>query len=132
MPIVKQLSIFLANEPGELNHICQVLADKGIDIKALTVTDTVDHAVVRLILSDPVLGQEILEEGNLFVVDNRVIEVPLESKPGRLAALAGALAEAKINIFYAYGSNDGASGVLYMRTGDPEYADKIVSQFLTS
>ena len=91
-----------------------------------------DHAVIRLILSDPRLGQEILEQGNLFVGDNRVLEIPLDSQPGQLARLAGALTEAKLNIDYAYGSNDGTHGMLYLRVDDPDRADEVVSSFLSS
>lgn len=128
MPIVKQLSIFLANQPGALSEVCSTLSAKKINIKALAVSDTVDHAVVRFVLSDPVLGQEVLEDANLLVVDNRVLEIPLASKPGALAHLAGELAKAKINIEYAYGSTspDG-KGILYLRVRDPEAAEKIVS-----
>ncbi len=130
MPIVKQLSIFLVNEPGVLHGVCGALSEAGIDILALMVTDTVDHAVVRFIVSDPAKAQEVLEEGNLFVVDNRVNEIPLPSRAGILAELAGELSKAKVNIEYAYGSTTGPQGTLYLRAKDPEAAEKIIAKFL--
>lgn len=127
MPVVKQLSIFLANRPGALARISESLAEKGINIKAMTVSDTVDHAVVRLVLSEPDRGQEVLEDGNLLVVDNPVVEVPLDSRPGVLSHLAGKLSAAGLNIEYLYGSTaESGQGTLYLRVQDPEAAEKVI------
>lgn len=126
--IVRQISTFLANEPGVLTRVCATLAEQGINIKAISVLDTVDHAVVRFILDDPERGEQVLEEGHLFVFSNRVLEIPLPSRPGALAELSGKFAEAGINIEYAYGSTtSGGQGVLYLSAEDPEAAAELLA-----
>ena len=53
MKLVKQLSIFLENKPGTLSKVCRALAHESINVYAMTVSDTIDHAVIRIVLSDP-------------------------------------------------------------------------------
>ena len=125
MELVTQLSIFLKNKPGVLADVTGALAEKGVNIQGISVSDTVDHAVVRLVTSDAKLAHEVLESSGALVVANQVIELDLTDSPGALAEVARKLAAASVNIEYAYGTApvDGKSRV-YIRVSDDEKAKK--------
>lgn len=100
--ITTQLSVFLANKPGTLANVCETLAAEGVNIFALTISDTVDHAVVRLICSDPRKALEIFEERGTLVVDQQVLTIEEKNRPGSLAQVARKFAKHGVNIEYAY------------------------------
>src|SRR5213075_2752724 len=102
MEIAKQLSVFLANKPGMLANVCDELAKAGINIFALTISDTADHSVVRLVVSDPHKAQAIFEERGVLTVASKILMIENSNKPGSLARIAARLARARINIEYAY------------------------------
>src|SRR5260370_4091297 len=102
MEIVKQLSVFLANKPGTLASVCDELAKAGINIFALTISDTADHSVVRMVVSDPPKALHIFEERGVLTVASKVLAIENNNKPGALAKIATRLAKAKINIESAY------------------------------
>lgn len=116
--IEKQLSLFLINKPGVLADVCQTLADNKINIRGLSVSDTVDHAVVRLIVDDPIKAIHILGEHGVLVVETDVLAVEVNDHPGALAKVARKFARAKINIEYAYGTSDCGKARMYMRVSD--------------
>jgi hypothetical protein len=97
-----QLALFLANKPGTLAAVCDALAAEQINIFGLTISDTVDHAVVRMVVSDPQRALHIFEEHGTLVVENEVLMFEHDNKPGTLSAVAKKLAEHKVNIEYAY------------------------------
>src|ERR1700722_8089953 len=102
MDLVKQLALFLENKPGTLARVCDALAKAKINIYALTISDTVDHAVVRMVVSDTALALSIFEEHGTLVVENDVLMIENDNKPGSLSRIAQKLAKAKVNIEYAY------------------------------
>ncbi len=119
MPVTtaKQLSIFLENRPGVLAKLCRTLASAKISLKGISVSDSVDHAVVRVVVDKPSKARRVFEEHNLLVIENEVLAVSIPDKPGELGRVAGRLSKAKLNISYLYGSAQGGSvnGSLYMR-----------------
>lgn len=125
--IEKQLSIFLENKPGVLAKMCRTLADNDINIRGLSVSDTVDHAVVRLVVTDPHKAIHLLGEHGMLVVETDVLALGLPDKPGKLAEIAGKLARAKINIEYAYGSSDHSEGLVFVRVSDVKKAVQVLS-----
>ena len=120
--IEKQLSIFLENKPGVLAEVAKTLGDHGINIRGLSVSDTVDHAVVRIIVTDPQKAIHILGEHGLLVVETEVLAVKLADEPGKLAEFASQLARAKVNIEYAYGSSHGEEATVFFRVSDVKKA----------
>ena len=128
MQIRTQLSVFLKNEPGVLAKLASDMADHHIDILGMTVSDTVDHAVVRLILSDHELAMHVLESAGLLVVESEVLVVELTNQRGALEKLAEKLAKARINIEYAYGTvgSREKKGVLIVRVLDTKRAIKVL------
>src|SRR5450432_3833823 len=123
MEIVTQLSLFLANKPGTLAAVCDALAKAKINIYALTISDTVDHAVVRMVVSETRKALEIFEEHATLAIENK-------NKPGSLARIAERLAKAKINIEYAYlATSPGAkTGLLILRPSKPKKALKVLNK----
>ena len=119
--IHKQLSVFLDNRPGVLARTCQALAKEGINILALSISDTVDHAVVRLLVTDVPKAAAILQRLHHTVHEKDVLLLEVPNVPGSLAGLAEKLAGAGINIEYAYcTSASQAVGNLVLRTNDLE------------
>src|ERR1041385_7038243 len=97
-----QLAIFLENKPGALGRVCEALAQAGINISALTVSDTVDHSVVRMVVSDPTKALMLLGERGVLALENEVLVMETANEPGVLAKIADRLAGAEVNIEYAY------------------------------
>ena len=128
--IATQLSVFLANKPGTLASVCDELAKARINIYALTISDTADHAVVRMVLSDAKKGLAIFEERGVLAIANKVLMVENSNKPGSLGRIAARLGAAKINIEYAYlATSPGAkAGLLILRVADSKRALKVLQK----
>ena len=129
MEIVTQLSLFLANKPGTLAKVCEELAKQKINILALTISDSIDHAIVRMVVNETRKALTIFEERGVLVVDSKVLMIENSNKPGSLAKIASRLAKAKINIEYAYlATSPGAkTGLLIVRASDTKKALKVLS-----
>lgn len=129
----RQLAVFLANQPGTLQNLCGALAARGVNILALTISDTVDHAVVRFVADKPDLALHILEEHNAMVVEADVLMIESDNRPGTLAAIAEKLAAAKVNIEYAYlaTSQKSRRGLCILRPGNVNRALKALGSNLS-
>ena len=121
MQITKQLAIFLDNRPGMLASVADALAEAKINIYAITTSDTIDHTVIRLVVSDYRQALHVFEERGTLVVEDDVLIVEGPNRPGELATLARRLAEAKINIEYCYSATAPAAkkGLLVLRLSNP-------------
>src|ERR1700688_1506243 len=97
-----QLAVFLANRPGAVARVCEALANAEINIQALATSDTVDHTVVRMVVSDPTKALMLLGEAGVLALETEVLTIETASEPGVLAKIAERLAEANLNIEYAY------------------------------
>lgn len=128
MQITKQLAVFLDNRPGTLARVCDTLGREGINIHAIATSDTVDHTVVRLVVSDYRKALHIFEERNTLVVEDDVLMVEGDNKPGSLGRLAHKLADAKVNIEYCYSATSARSkqGLLILRVSDVKKALKVL------
>src|SRR3989338_3986156 len=130
MPIEKQLSVFMENKPGRLSHICNTLAEAGINIFAMSVHDTVDHAIVRLLVDNPNKALIILEEEGVYTVSQDVVVLEIENKPGIISTIAKKLFRADINIEYAYctAAKNQEFGCLVVKTKDAEQTLDILEE----
>ena len=124
MQITKQLAIFLDNRPGTLANMTETLAQEQIDIYAITTSDTVDHTVIRLVVSDYQKALHVFEEHGTLVVEDDVLMIEAGNKRGELARIAQKLARAKVNIEYCYSATPpGAKkGLLILRVSNPTKA----------
>ncbi len=129
MQITQQLAVFLENKPGTLARVCNELAAAGINIYAITTSDTIDHSVIRLVLSDPRRAMLIFEEHGTLVVDDEVLMVEGNNRPGTLARICHKLAQARVNIEYCYSAThpDAKRGLLVLRASDARKALKVLN-----
>lgn len=128
MPLEKQLSVFMENKPGRLSSICNTLADNNINIYAMSIHDTVDHAIVRLIVDNPTKALIVLEEEGVYIVPQDVVVVDIDNRPGIISQIAKKLFRADINIEYAYctASKNQEAGCLVIKTKDAEQTLEIL------
>jgi hypothetical protein len=119
-----QLAVFLANRPGALARVCDALARAGINIYALATSDTVDHTVVRMVVSDPTKALMLLGEAGVLAIESDVLTIETANEPGVLGKIASSLAEANINIEYTYlaAGRDAERGFIILRPSDVEKA----------
>jgi hypothetical protein len=129
MEITTQLALFLANKPGTLAAVCDALAAEKINIFGLTISDTVDHAVVRMVVSDYKRALSIFEEHGTLVLENEVLMLDHDNKPGTLSEIAKKLAAEDVNIEYAYLATapTAQKGVLIFRPNNLKKAFEILS-----
>ncbi|MBI4432391.1 MAG: ACT domain-containing protein [Candidatus Omnitrophica bacterium] len=130
MPIEKQLSVFMENKPGRLSRICAALAEAEINIFAMSVHDTVDHAIVRLIVDSPNKALVILEEEEVYTIIQDVVVLEIDNKPGTIAMIAKKLFRADINIEYAYctATKNQEFGCFVIKTQDAEQTLDILEE----
>jgi len=123
-----QLAVFLANRPGALARVCEALATAEINIHALATSDTVDHSVVRMVVSDPTKALMLLGEAGVPALETEVIMIETAHEPGVLAKIAERLAEAEVNIEYAYlaGGRGAEKGLIVLRPSDVEKAQSVL------
>ena len=99
---LKQISVFLENRKGRLWKAMNVLSKAGVNIRALSIADTSEFGILRMIVPDPDMAKEILEKNNFVVKVNEVIAVEVVDEPGGLDELLGVLNKADINVEYLY------------------------------
>jgi hypothetical protein len=129
--IATQLAVFLANRPGALARVCEALAKAEINICALATSDTVDHTVVRMVVSDPTKALMLLGEAGVLALETEVLTIETASEPGVLGKIAERLAEADVNIEYAYlaGGPEADKGLIILRPSDVEKARSVLEDF---
>ena len=128
--IQKQLSVFLENRPGNLARACSILSEAKINILAMAIHDTVDIAVVRFLVDNPTKALLLLEEEGLYVMEQSVIVLEVLNQAGELTRICQCLAQADINIAYAYctARPDQHSGYLILKADNPERALEILTR----
>lgn len=105
-----QFSVFLVNKPGVLAQVTQALADAKINLIALTLVDSQEHGVMRLVAENTGEARNVLKSLNLPTTETEVLCLELSNRPGALADVANRLGKNHININYAYVSSGAPSG----------------------
>ena len=100
--MIDQLTVFLENKTGRLTALCKTLGDAGINMNALSVADTADYGVARIICSDPTKAVEVLSEAGFRATTTKVVAVEVPDTPGALAGVFAALEDRGINVQYSY------------------------------
>jgi hypothetical protein len=128
MHITKQLAVFLDNRPGTLARLAEALCEAKVNIYAFSTSDTVDHTVIRLVVSDYRKALHLFEERGTLVVEDDVLVVEGTNKTGELARIANKLAAAKVNIEYCYSATPAKAkkGLLVLRVSNPERGLKVL------
>jgi len=114
---VKQISVFLENKKGRLWEAMNALAKSQINIRALSIADTTEFGILRLIVPSPQKARKVLEQSGFVVRENDVIAVGVSDKPGGLASVLKILTDAGINIeyLYAFVEKSGKKAVVVLR-----------------
>jgi len=100
--MVKQISLFLENKCGRLVRVCQTLGETGINIRALSIADTSDFGILRLIVDRPEEALQALKKEGFMATETEVIAVEVPDSPGGLADVLALLEKEGINIEYLY------------------------------
>lgn len=126
---LKQLSLFLENRPGAINEPCQCLADAGISISTLTLADTKNFGVLRLLIRDWEKAKQILEQKGFAAKLVDVVAIEIDHKPGSLAKVLDIFRENGINVEYLYAFPIGVDGraVIIFCFDDPDEAVRKLS-----
>ncbi len=119
---VEQISVFMENKAGRLAQITRVLGDAGVNILALSLADTADFGILRLIVSDNERAQAVLKQAGFTVGRNEVLAVDVPDRPGGLAEFLEILKVNEINIEYMYAYRKANHAVLIFRFDDLEKA----------
>lgn len=126
--IIKQVSIFVENKTGSMAEVLDILGNNNIDLNALSIADTTDFGILRLIVSDPYKAEKILKENGMVVKLTDVIAVGIEDKPGSLSKILDILKNNAIEIDYMYAfigkSNTGA--LVILKLSDPAKATELL------
>jgi hypothetical protein len=122
--MISQISIFIENESGRLYEIADILGKSEINIRALSLADTSDFGILRLILDEPSKGYDILKHYDFTVGKTDVIAVEVPDKPGGLASVLKVLRDNFVNIeyMYAFVERSGECAVMIFRFDDTEKA----------
>jgi hypothetical protein len=121
---VEQISVFMENVPGRLEHITRILKDADINIRTLSLADTSDFGILRMIVNDVETTNRILREDGFVVSRTTVVAVEVPDRPGGLHSILAVLAEKKINVeyMYAFVERSGQNAVMIFRFEEPDAA----------
>ncbi len=100
--MIDQLTVFLENKTGRLTALCKALGDAGVNMNALSVADTADYGVARIICNDPQKAVETLSSAGFRASTTKIVGVEVPDEPGALAKVFAALEAANINVGYSY------------------------------
>jgi hypothetical protein len=126
---INQISVFLANRTGQLAQVCTALAENDISIVTLSLADTTDFGILRMIVSDHEKARQILTAAGHVVKVTPVFAVTVPDVPGGMAGVAQKLSAAGCDVEYSYAFafHHGEKAVLVFRFADPDKAAKVLS-----
>jgi hypothetical protein len=114
---VEQISVFLENKSGRLAEVAEVLAGAGVNIRALSLADTTDFGILRLIVNDTEKAKKILRDNGFTVGKTEVLAVEVSDRPGGLAAILNVMKDNGINVeyMYAFVQKSGGNAIIIFR-----------------
>ena len=117
---LEQISVFMENKPGRLEHVTRVLAETDINIRALSLADTSDFGILRLILNDIDTAEKALQNEGFTVRRTHVVAVEIPDRPGGMYSISKVLAGHNINVEYAYAfvERSGENAIIIFRFDD--------------
>lgn len=122
--VVRQLSVFIANEAGRVSEVTGLLGEQGVNIRGFSVSDTADYGILRLVVDKPDDAIGVLKNHGFTVRDDEVICIDLPDQPGGLASVLRIVAEAGVNIEYVYSL---VSTFVVINVGDVDRALRLLS-----
>ena len=116
---IKQLSVFLENREGRLDEVLAVLASNDVNIVALSLADTSDYGMLRMIVSDPNKGRAVLKENGITAMLTDVVALRVPHATGSLSKAMHQIVEGEVNIEYMYAFANGEDASAVLKTDDP-------------
>lgn len=128
--LIKQLSIFVENKPGRLAHITEIIGKAGADIRAISVADTTDFGILRLIVDKPDAACEAIKAAGMTVTLTSVIAIGLKDEPGAFSVALRLLSDADIGVEYMYAfiSRDQGKAYVILRVDNEEKAISVLEK----
>lgn len=126
--LVKQISVFLENKPGRLSEAAEVLAKNDIDISALSLADTDEYGVLRMIVSDPDKAKNALGESGVICKVTDALVVAIDDRPGGFSESLRILTDNGIEVKYMYAcvSREQGKAIMVLSVADPAKADELI------
>lgn len=124
--MIKQLSVFVQNEAGRLVLVTEILHEADINISALSLAETEEYGILRMIVNDVERAAEILKERGYKVKIIDVICLVTPDVPGALNEKLRLLAKEKIDVIYMYGYSNGGKARLILKTSNPQRAAELL------
>lgn len=116
---IQQLSVFLENRAGSMDEVLAVLANNGINIVALSLADTAEYGMLRMIVSEPAKGRAVLKESGMSASLTDVVALRVPHETGSLSKAMHQIVEGDVNIEYMYAFANGADASAVLKTDDP-------------
>jgi hypothetical protein len=131
MKVRKELTVALENRPGALGRLCASLAGRKVNILAISVHESAEVGIVRLVVDKTAAAEQIIGMGRPLTINSAsVLELTAPNKPGILADIARRLGANKVNIDYVYGSAlGGGKASIILKTSEPKKAAKLLKGF---
>ncbi len=127
--VAKQLSVFIENRQGRLGEVLNVLKENNVNILSLSLADTTEYGLLRLIVNNPELGKEKLAEDGFSTILTDVLVLKISHQSGSLQQLLKILSNNDVNIEYMYGlSIDGEEASVVLKTSDIIKAESVLSK----
>ena len=126
---IKQISIFVENKKGALADVLKCLSDRGVSLRAMSIADTSDFGILRVIVDDKDAAAKALTDSEIVYSINDVVAAEAADVPGGLASVLGILMDADIDIEYTYAFvvENGKRACAILRLSDTEHGEKILS-----
>jgi hypothetical protein len=127
---IQQISVFLENKTGRLADVTRLIADAKVNIRAISIADTADFGILRLIVDKPADAAEALARGGFTTRMTDVLAIEIPDQPGSLARVMEVFKETKVNIEYLYASleKDNSTAVVIFKVEDVEHCLKIAEE----
>ena len=127
---VEQISVFLDNKPGALTDVTRILGEAGVNIRALSLADTKDFGILRLIVNDNEKAILVLGQKGFTVRKTEVVAVEVPDRPGGLADILKVLSEARVNVeyLYAFVQQTGENAIIIFRFDETDRAIEVLTQ----
>ncbi len=127
---VEQISIFVENKAGRLAEVTRVISEAGVNIRALSLADTSDFGILRLIVDNNDKAKAVLKERGFTVGKTDVVAVEVEDRPGGLSRILDILSQQNVNVeyMYAFVQHSGKEAVIIFRFDDIDTAVKLLQE----
>lgn len=124
--MVKQLSVFLENREGRLDEVLRTLGEHDVNIVALSLADTSDYGMLRMIVSDPEKGRAVLKEAGITSMLTEVVALRVPHATGSLSKAIHELVQKNVNVEYMYAFANGSDASAVLKTDEPAKATEIL------